>query len=489
MMLVFETTIALLAGATVLSILAKRLGIPYPVILALGGAIVALLSIQGAPAVNLSPELILALFVAPVLLDAAHDISFRDLRREWRPVSSLVLIAVGLTTIAVAGVARHLIPEMPLAAAITLGALLAPPDAVAAMAVLRHVKLPHRVRTVLEGESLFNDASALLLYKLAVGAMIAGHFSMPEVLPIFVLVVFGSVVAGLILAKLAGVVVGQITDVPTSVIFQFVLTFGVWLIAEHLHLSGVVTIVVFGISMSRYSTLAMPARLRISSFAIWESATFVLNVLAFTLIGLQLRPILSTLNSTEIFQMLGMALVILAVVIAVRIAWVMSYSFILGQWQAKHEPNSRNPPPAKAGLVIAWSGMRGIVTLAAAMALPEHFPYRDFIQLTAFVVVLGTLVIQGPTLRPLLALLRLPADDAVHAEIHRTRAAALQAAMKELEKEPLSAAAQYMKLEYQQALALTCRDENPFNTEENTMRRKVATVARQPFLICTKPAK
>ncbi|MDD2467267.1 MAG: sodium:proton antiporter [Desulfobulbus sp.] len=480
-MLIFEITIALLAGSTILSILARRLGIPYPAILALGGVFIALFSVQGAPNINLSPELILTLFVAPVLVDAAHDISLRDLRSEWRPISSLVLIAVGLTTISVAFTTRYLFPEIPWAAAITLGALLAPPDAVAAMAVLRYVKLPSRVRIVLEGESLLNDASALLLYKLAVGAMVAGHFSAIEALPVFALVVFGSVVVGLLLAKLTGTLAGYITDAPTSVIFQFVLTFGVWLVAEQLHLSGVVTIVVFGISMSRYTTLQMPARLRISTFAIWESATFVLNVLAFSLIGLQVRPIIGSLDNIEVFHLLTKSLIILGVVIAIRIVWVMLYSFIPWKSMSRNTPNSQPPHPAKAGIVIAWSGMRGIVTLAAAMALPENFPFRDFIQLTAFVVVLGTLVIQGPTLRPLLALLRLPTDDIVGSEIHRTRTAALQAAIAELEKEP-SATAQSMKLEYQNALALTCKDEDPHNTEENLIRRKVAIAARRAIL-------
>ena len=197
-MLVFETILALLLGAAILSAIARRLNIPYPTLLVLGGALVAFL--PDAPRLDLPSELILALFVAPVLLDAAYDASLRDLRENWRPVLSLVLAAVGLTTVAVAFAARQLIPDFPWAAAIALGALLAPPDAVAALAVMRSVNPPHRIRKILEGESLLNDASALLLYKLAVGAVAAGSFSVTEAVPTFAVVVFGSAALGWVLA-------------------------------------------------------------------------------------------------------------------------------------------------------------------------------------------------------------------------------------------------------------------------------------------------
>jgi monovalent cation/hydrogen antiporter len=185
-LLILETVLALLLGATVLSTIAVRVGIPYPTLLALGGSAAAF--IPGAPRLDLPPDLILTLFVAPVLLDAAHDTSLRDLRNNWRPVAWLALVAVGLTTVTVATAARQLFPDFPWAAAITLGALVSPPDAIAALAVLRPVNPPYRMRKVLEGESLLNDASALLIYKLAVGAVAAGAFSAAGALPIFTLV-------------------------------------------------------------------------------------------------------------------------------------------------------------------------------------------------------------------------------------------------------------------------------------------------------------
>jgi CPA1 family monovalent cation:H+ antiporter len=479
-MLMFETILALLLGATIISSIATRVNIPYPTLLAVGGALVAF--IPGAPRMDLPPDLILALFVAPVLLDAAYDASLRDLRDDWKPVTSLVLVAVSLTTIAVAVVARHFLPDLPWAAAIALGALLAPPDAVAALAVLGQVNPPHRIRKVLEGESLLNDASALLIYRLAVGAVAAGGFSLTGAVPTFAIVVFGSVAVGWLVAWPIGLMISRIQDAPRSAICQFVVTFGVWLLAERLHLSGVVTIVVFGLTMARRRSRPMSARLRLPSFAIWETATMVLNVLAFTLIGLQLRPILETLQGAELYGMLGAALAILAVVILVRLAWVLTHHVIV-EWArhtvgAGHQRVSLTPSSFRGGLVIGWSGMRGIVTLAAAMALPAGFPYRDFILLTAFVVVLGTLVLQGLTLGPLLRLLKLPKDNTVEAEIKLARQAALKATLGELERNA-SPAADRLRLEYAEALSLARSGHDPRDREHNALRRDAVVVARR----------
>jgi NhaP-type Na+/H+ or K+/H+ antiporter len=271
------------------------------------------------------------------------------------------------------------------------------------------------------------------------------------------------------------------SDAPSSVIVQFVSTFGVWLLAERLGLSGVVTIVVFGLTMARRTTNPMPAHLRLPSFAIWESATVVLNVLAFTLIGLQIRPILEALTPDERARYLEASFIILAVVILVRIAWVMTYNGLV-RWKNRvfglHVArSSMAPPTARGGLVVAWSGMRGIVSLAAAMALPAGFPYRDFIQLCAFVVVLGTLLIQGLTLRPLLLLVRLPEDRTVASEIHLARKAALKAAMTALEADE-SDAAQRLRREYSEALQEARRSGDTRDTVDNALRRQVVDASR-----------
>jgi CPA1 family monovalent cation:H+ antiporter len=235
----FEWFIGLMLGAMLLSALARRLGVPYPTFLALGGIAIAFL--PNSPNWTLDPELALALFVAPVLLDAAFDTSMRDLRDNWVPVATLVLVAVGLTTVSVAVVAHWLLPSMPWAAAIALGAIVAPPDAAAATAVLRSVKLPYRVLIILEGESLLNDASALLIYRVVVSAALATSLSAGHVVPALAAAIVGSLVAGYVLARLSMLVTARIRDVPTSIIMQFAGTFTVWVAAEKLGLSGILS--------------------------------------------------------------------------------------------------------------------------------------------------------------------------------------------------------------------------------------------------------
>ena len=211
-----EVFTGLILAATLLAAAARRVGAPYPVFLALGGALLAF--VPGAPSFAVPPELALALFVAPILLDAAYDASPRDLRDNWVPVTGLVVVAVGLTTIAVAVVARALMPAMPWAPAIALGAVVAPPDAAAATAVLRPMRPPHRLLTILEGESLLNDASALMIYRLAVGAVAAGSFSIGAVAPTFLFAVAGSVVVGPALGWLFLRLIGRVEHVPSAII-------------------------------------------------------------------------------------------------------------------------------------------------------------------------------------------------------------------------------------------------------------------------------
>src|SRR5262245_4667778 len=309
----FEALIGVLLAALVLAAAARKVGAPYPAFLALGGAILAF--VPGAPAFMIPPDLALALFVAPVLLDAAFDSSPRDLRENWVPVASLVVVSVALTTIAVAAVARALVPAMPWSAAIALGAIVAPPDAVAATAVLRQLRPPHRILTILEGESLLNDATALLIYRLAVGAVVAGSFSITEVAPAFVLGVAGSLVVGPALGWLVLQGLGRLTHTPTSIILQFVTTFGVWLFAEAIGLSAVLTMVCYAATVARTAPERVPARMRIPSYAVWETVVFAVNVLAFIFIGLQIRPILNSLPPGDRVRFCLVALAVLATVI------------------------------------------------------------------------------------------------------------------------------------------------------------------------------
>jgi Na+/H+ antiporter len=429
----FEELLGLFVAAAILAAIARRVGAPYPVFLALGGAVLAFLPLK--PDLTLPPELMLALFVAPVLLDAAYDASLRDLKENWAPVTGLVVFAVGLTTLAVAVVVRTLVPDMPWAPAIALGAIVAPPDAVAATAVLRPLRPPQRLLTILEGESLLNDASALLIYRLAVGAVAANGFSAGAVAPTFFFAIAGSLIAGPALGWLALRVFGRVRHVPTAIILQFVTTFGVWLLAERLGLSAVLTMVCYAISVARISPATTPARMRIPTYAVWETAVFSLNILAFSFIGLQIRPIIDGLARADRNRFFVVAFTVLVTVIVVRVAWHMSFNAVI-RWRDRRfgfrPPRPMLRPTVGSGLIISWSGMRGIVSLAAAMALPAAFPFRDLILLTAFAVVLGTLVIQGLTLKPLMRVLDLRDDDPVGREVTAARERALQAGLRSI---------------------------------------------------------
>ncbi|AKQ63567.1 Na+/H+ antiporter [Myxococcus hansupus] len=440
-MLVFEIIVGLLLAGAGLTALSRRLGTPYPAMVALAGAVLAL--VPGTPTLVLDPELALTLFVAPVLLDAAFDASLRDLRANWRTVAGLVIGAVAFTIVVVAVVAHLLVPGMPWAVAIALGAIVAPPDAAAATAVLKQLRPPYRLLVILEGESLFNDASALLVYRLAVGAALAGTLSPGHAVPLLLVVTVGSVLLGLVLSRVVLRVTARIQDVAIAVVVQFCGTFAVWLLAERLHLSGILTVVVFAMATARRAAEVTPARVRLPSYAVWEFAVFVLNVLAFILVGFQLKDILGRLDSRTLLEYVGIAATLCTATMVARIAWVSGAS-ALARWRARRwgGRNAASALSKEAAAVVGWCGMRGIVTLAAALALPTGgpdgpaFPFRDLILFTAFSVVLGTLVVQGMTLRPLINALELEVDDSVEREIRLARVETLRAALQATSERP-----------------------------------------------------
>jgi CPA1 family monovalent cation:H+ antiporter len=437
----------LLVAAVLLTALARYLKLPYPSLLAVGGAVIAFL--PDTPEFTMHPELALAIFVAPVLLDAAFDTSLRDLRRYWIPVLSLVVIAVGVTTFAVAWVAHSLVPDMPWAAAIALGAIVAPPDAAAASAILRQLHIPHRMVVILEGESLLNDATALLIYRLAVSAAMGSTFD-GGVVAWQAMAMAGSVVAGFLLAHVYIRAFSWLTDIPSSIVIQFVGAFGIWILAEEMGLSAIVTVVTFGITAARVSPERTPATLRLPSFAVWETVVFVLNVVAFVAIGLQVRPILDSLEGDERTRYMQIAGLVLATVVFVRLAWVFTYNrasalkykwFGAGIWPGEYVPT------LAGSTVVGWCGMRGIVTLATAFALPAAFPYRELILLCAFTVVAGTLVAQGLTLRPLIVLLGLKDDGTVEKELLAAQAQLARVAAEIIDADD-SDAAQMLRAEF-----------------------------------------
>ena len=438
-MLMFEWILLLLFAAVVLTNLAERLAVPYPSLLAVAGTGLAFLPF--APQIRIEPELALALFVAPALLDAAFDTSPRDLRRNAVPIASMAVVAVVLTAAVVAFLGWRF-AGLPIAAAIALGAIVSPPDPVAANEVLRHLRIPQRIGLVLQGEGLLNDATALLIYRAAVIAA-AGSFSLVSDAPILVLAAVASLAAGYVLARLYLIASAFVRDPSSSTVLQFVGTFGVWLLSERLTLSPVITLVVYAMTLAQAAPGRLGPRLRVSSYSVWETAVFVVNVLAFVLMGLQARTIIERLSPEQRWSSLVFGLSVLAVVIVVRIAWLATYRAIVAtirRWRPGLADRLASRDP-RGAIVMGWSGMRGLITLATAFALPQQFPRRDLIVLCAFCVVLGTLVIQGFTLRPLLRLLRFEDDGAVERDLSRARVIVMQAALDSLDGETSPAAA------------------------------------------------
>ncbi len=491
-MFVFHWIVGVLIGAVLLAALARRLRAPYPAFLALGG--VGLAFVPGVPNLTLDPDLALALFLAPVLMDAGYSTSLRDLVRNARPIAGLAVGAVVATTAAVAGVAMWLVPDMPLSAAIVLGAIVAPPDAVAALSVLAHVSLPHRLATILRGESLLNDAASLLIYRLGVAAAVTGHFSFAEVAPTFLIGVVGSLVAGPLAALLYLRIMRRIEEATSAIVLQFSAAFGLWIAAEAIELSGVLTVVSFAITVARRAPTQTTPRLRVISNAVWETAIFVLNVLAFVLIGDQIGPILERMSPEEEFAYAAVAGAVVLTVIAVRIAWVLPATLIrrlgFGRTEGAGEAGPTDDLGPGAGFAVAWSGMRGLVTIATALALPEggpggpEFPHRDLIVLTAFCVVIGTLVVQGLTLRPILGRLGLEDSDPVGREVGRARAEAYGAAVETLKGED-SEAADALRREFHAALAQAEAHEEglaPEGLPTDAPRRRAIRAARDRLL-------
>jgi monovalent cation/hydrogen antiporter len=448
----FELIIGLLLVGTLLAGIARRLNLPYLVLLALIG--VALAFTPGLPDLTLDPQLTLTLFVAPVLLDAAYDASLRDLKDHWWPVATLTLIAVGLTVVSVAVVIRLFLPDIPWAAAVALGAIVAPTDASAATAILRVLRPSHRVLVILEGESLLNDAGALLIYRAAVGVVASG--TVTGQIPSLLLAGAASIVVGIALAHVFLPIGLRIGELGAAILMQFLSVFLVWMIADALHLSAIITMVCFAITIARYAPTKTTAERRIPSYAVWEVMVFALNILIFIFVGLELKPLLHRLNPREWNHYLLIGGTVCATTILIRIAWVMFYNTFVrlkNRFFGARLPPRVSLPTVESGIIVAWCGMRGIITLAAALALPDTFPYRDLLLFTAFAVVLGTLILQGLTLHPLMVALRFAGDRVIEDEVRLARAELTRAALQVLDSEAVSEARAAVRREYEARLA------------------------------------
>ena len=431
----FELVLALLAAALVLSLVAGRLGLPPAVALVVGG--MALAVAPGLPAFDLDPDLIMVLFLPPLLLESAYFTVWRDFRAAIGPILSLSLGAVLFTTLVVGVVAHAVAPGLPWAACFALGAIVSPPDAVSAKAVLARVTLPRKTVTVLEGESLVNDASGLVLYRFAVAAALTGAFDAWAALGSFAWLAVAGVAVGVALGFVATRIVARLHDADAATIVTFLVAYLAYLAAEEIHASGVLAVVACGLMLGGREHETFDARTRTHALAVWGFVVFVLEALVFVLIGLALRGVLDRMGGSADALVAGLPLALAATLtcVAARLAWVFPAVYLSRLLPRRW----RDPSPAlrpAIPLVVGWAGMRGVVTLAAALALPLGFPGRDPILLAAFAVILFTVLVQGTTLGPLIRRLRLDARSSLpdgHLDAAMARVAVNEAGLAALE--------------------------------------------------------
>ena len=390
---IVQAVLALMAACIGFALFARRYRLPYAVILVVGG--IALAFIPGLPTVTLDPALALAFFVPPLLQASAWRTDWRAFRANLRPILLLAVGAVLFTALCVAAAAKLLVPGLPWAAAVALGAIVAPPDAVAVSAVLRRLPVPARLVAVLEGESLVNDATALVLYRFAILAVAAGGIALESAAASFVVVAAGGIAVGLAVGYATIWTFRRLKDPHLETAVSFIACFAAFLGAEAVHVSGVIAVVTTGLLMGQLQHRAITPETRMVAVAVWRFVEFVLTSLIFILVGLQLRGILERLDR-GVVELAALAVAISVVLVVSRFAWVLPSYYL-----PRLLPSVRRAAPASTfgeAMVVSWAGMRGVVSLAAALALPLDFPERDLLVFLAFCAILATLVLQGTTL-------------------------------------------------------------------------------------------
>jgi len=427
-----EVVLFLLLLSVALGWVARRLNFPYPIALVIGGA--ALGFLPELPQFPFDPQFILVLVLPPILYQAALLTSWRDFKANIRPISLLAVGLVIATTLAVGAALKLVVPDIPWAAAFVLGAIVSPPDAVAAMAILTRLNVPRRVVTILEGESLVNDASGLVLYKFAVAAVMTGAFSFLDAGAQFVGVAIGGVIVGVLLGLFFVFIHRYLGDVFIEVLMTLSVPYIAYILAEWLHVSGVLAVVAAGLVRGRYSPEIVSAEMRIIARSVWNLLVFLLTSLVFILIGLQLSGIVGRLTGYSATELVFYGTLVSAVAIAVRFAWIYPATYLPRMLSARLRELDPAPPEA-ALFIMSWCGMRGIVSLAAALALPlaldggAPFPGRDLIIFLTFVVIAVTLVLQGLSLALLIRVLRVGTDWSEHEEEQHARFALGKAAI------------------------------------------------------------
>lgn len=413
----FATTIGVLTLLVALLAVADKYRLPKPVLLVISGLAIGF--IPAIPAVTLDPEVVFLIFLPPILYDAASNTSWHDFKSEFKPIATLAIALVILTTGAVAAASFLLIPGFTWPLAFVLGAIVSPPDAVAATAMTKGLGLNKKVVTILEGESLLNDASALIAYRFSIVAIGTGSIVLWQAGIDFALVVMGGIFTGIVLGYIFVAVHKKILDnsiISTSL--SLLTPFVAYLAAEHLHVSGVLSVVSAGLVISWRSPDVFSYQTRIRHRAVWDTIIFLLNGFIFILIGLQLRSIVNDLEEYSIYQLFLYGSIVSLVTILIRILWV----FVAASMPASiggHQRKTKDSPDTntwKNVMIIAWTGTRGVVSLATALALPftiggTALPKRSLILFLAFVVIFVTLVVQGLSLPLLLKILRVKTQE------------------------------------------------------------------------------
>ncbi|HEY0969234.1 MAG TPA: Na+/H+ antiporter [Opitutaceae bacterium] len=437
----FENALWLLLLLTVLSTIGRRLPLPLPITYVVGGVLVTY--IPGFPRIALDPGFFFLCFVPPLLFSDGWLMPLRDFMAAKRPILTLATGLVIFTTLSVGFVAHWLVPDLPLAMAFALGAVVSPTDAVAVGAITQRLQVPTRLTAILNGESLMNDATGLVAFKFALAAMIAGAFSIKAVAMSFVVLAVGGIAVGLAIAWLIGKLRDQLrchrsTDQYIEITISLMTPFAVYLAADRLGLSSILAVVAAGLYSGWSDPLRLDAASRQTTWAVWSVVIFWLNGLAFLLLGLQFPTILASISNLYTpLQLIGFSAAIAGVAILARLAWVFPSAYLQFVFQPKAW-RDETVPPWQSVLVTGWAGMRGTITLAAALSIPlttedgQPFPGRDIVIFLSFAVIGVTLLLQGTTLETMIARLGLKADDTKYREERLARIAAVEAGLAHL---------------------------------------------------------
>ncbi len=428
-----ELAFVILVWSTILVYIARRLAIADPVLLVLGGVLLGfvLQLVPDAATFELEPDLVFLLFLPPILFGAAYFTPIRDFRANVRPILLLAIGLVLFTTLVVGVVTKLLVPDLPWAAAFVLGAIVAPPDAVAATAVFQRLGVPRRIVTILEGESLINDASALIAYRVAVASVLTGTFSLLDASASFVVVGLGGIAVGIVVGRFVTLAMRKTSDPTMEIIVSLIAPIAAYLPAEELGVSGVLATVVAGLITGRRAARVLSPEARLMGQGSWSVVIFVINAFVFTAIGLQLPAIIADLGAYSTLELIGLGLAVSVAAIVARIVWVFPASYLPQLLSRGSEGEAR--PPARGVFIVSWAGMRGSVSLAAALALPLDVPQRPLILFLTFSVILATLVGQGLTLPFLIRHLGVLASSAPDTEETHARLAAVEAGLRRLD--------------------------------------------------------